>query len=121
MSQQPYFDSRSLLAMGMPQHTVEALKEAFNRTGGQTNVEIDLDDFQAILLGAQDAADQIDRLKSLVSSLQRQLLTIEVPDISRLQKKVEIIEARLNNLTEYDDSALKSKISTLEAVLYGKL
>ena len=51
MSEQPYFDSRSLLNMGMPQHTVEALKEAFNRTGSSTDVAIDLSDLQALVLG----------------------------------------------------------------------
>lgn len=121
MSEQPYFDSRSLLSMGMPQHTVEALKEAFNRTGGATNVLINLDDLQAILLGAQDAADQVGMLISKVEKLQKQLLSIELPDVGALRKKVDAIENRLNQLSDFDDSKLNTKINQIEALLYGQL
>lgn len=111
---QPYFDSKSLLALGVPKHTVDALKETFERTGGAGIVTFSLTDLQALTITLQSFGTKFRNLEQQVKLLQSQSQTRREysNDINQLRQSIDDLK---KVISKKQSTNLVQRIEAIEA------
>lgn len=137
---QPYFDHRSLLALGIPKHTVDALQETFTRTGGSGDVALTLTDLEVLATTALDQgriaqrlrdrvtqleADiasipsytrQIAELRGRMSDLENQILSIPNVRLNQLQAQINDLSLRMDDVPRVNLHNIYRRLEVLEAL-----
>lgn len=137
---QPYFDHRSLLALGIPKHTVDALQETFTRTGGAGDVALTLTDLEVLVTTALDQGriaqrlrDRVNQLEAEISSIptytrqitelrgrmadiENQLLSIPNIRLNQLQAQINDLSIRLDDVPRVNLSDIYRRLEVLEAL-----
>lgn len=72
----PYFDRKAFLEV-LPQHAVDALETAFNRSGGSSTIILDQAEIEVLLNGARNTARMARENKTDIEELQSHLMMVE--------------------------------------------
>jgi Ran GTPase-activating protein (RanGAP) involved in mRNA processing and transport len=94
MADAPYFDAKSFLRLGMSQHDVDALRVAFERTGGSSVVVLSLNEIEEIVEGALSALTIARNAMEAVTNLKREVEALERRvNLTKLTTRVDNLEA----------------------------
>lgn len=117
----PYLDVRALLRLGIPRHTVEALQETYERTGGATSPGTTLVDLNELVGIAIDQGRLATQLRARVEELEDELEAVPsyTRQISELKQRVVDLESSIQAQPNQSSQiqSLTKRVSELESLV----